>query len=74
MSDVGHCGDNGAAEGFFGKLKRERVYRRRYPTLSEARADAFDCVECFHNPIIQRRLDAQDQTFRLLTQPSVEMG
>lgn len=74
MSDVGHCGDNAAAEGFFGKLKRERVHRRRYLTLAEARSDVFDYIERFHNPIIQRRLDAKDQTVRLLTQPSVETG
>jgi len=74
MSDVGHCGDNAAAEGFFGKLKRERVHRRRYLTLAEARADMFDYIERFHNPIIQRRLDAKDQAYRLLTQPSVETG
>ena len=40
MSDVGHCGEraayNAAAEGFFGNLKRERVYRRRHLTLAEA--------------------------------------
>lgn len=71
MSDVGHCGDNAAAEGFFGKLKRERVHRRRYVTLAEARSDVFDYIERFHNPIIQRRLDARDQAFRLLTQQSV---
>ena len=29
MSDVGHCDDNATAEGFFGKLKRERAYWRR---------------------------------------------
>ena len=74
MSDVGHCGDNAAAEGFFGKLKRERIHRRRYLTLDEARADVFDYIERFHNPIIQRRLDAQDQAFRLLTHPSVKTG
>ena len=74
MSDVGHCGDNAAVEGFFGKLKRERVHRRRYLTLSEACTDVFDYIERFHNPIIQRRLDAQDQAFKLLTQPSVETG
>ena len=27
MSAVGHCGDNPACEGFFGVLKRERVYQ-----------------------------------------------
>ena len=74
MSDVGHCGDNAAAEGFFGKLKRERVHRRRYLTLAEARSDVFDYIELFHNPLIQRRLDAKDQAFRLLTQQSVETG
>lgn len=74
MSAVGHCGDNAAMEGFFGLLKRERVYRRRYLTLDDARADVFDYIERFHNPRMQRRLDAQDQAFRLLTQPSVKTG
>lgn len=74
MSAVGHCGDNAAMEGFFGLLKRERVHRRRYLTLAEARADVFDYIERFHNPRMQRRLDARDQAFRLLTQPSVETG
>lgn len=74
MSAVGHCADNAAVEGFFGKLKRERVHRRHYVTLAEARADVFDYIERFHNPIIQRRLDVQDQAFRLLTQPSVKTG
>jgi putative transposase len=74
MSDVGHCEDNAAAEGFFGKLKRERVHRRRYLTLAEARTDVFDYIERFHNSLIQRRLDAKEQAFRLLTQQSVETG
>jgi len=39
---VGHCGDNAACEGFFGLLKRERVYRMTYPTLDAARADVFE--------------------------------
>jgi putative transposase len=50
MSAVGHCGDNAAAEGFFGMLKRERVHRQRYSTLASARSAFFDCIECFHNP------------------------
>ena len=74
VSSVGHCGDNAAAGGFFGKLKRERINRRRDVTLAEARADVFDYIERFHNPLIRRRLDAQDQTFKLLTQPSVKRG
>ena len=74
MSAVGHCGDNAAMEGFFGLLKRERIYRRRYLTLAEARADVFDYIERFHNPRLQRRLDAQERAFNLLTQPSVKTG
>jgi putative transposase len=74
MSAVGHCGDNAAAEGFFGMLKRERVNRQRYPTLAEARADVFDYIERFHNPRIQRRLDARDREFSVLTQPSAKTG
>lgn len=45
MSAVGHCGDNAACEGFFGVLKRERVYRTHYRTRDEARADLFDYLE-----------------------------
>ena len=74
MSAVGQCDDNAAMEGFFGLLKRERVHRRRYLMLAEARADVFDYIERFHNPRMQRRLDAKDQAFRLLTQPSVKTG
>jgi len=36
MSDIGHCGDNAAVEGFFGKIERERIHRHRYLTLAEA--------------------------------------
>lgn len=61
-------------EGFFGLLKREHVHRRRYMALADARVDVFDHIERFHNPRMQRRLDAKDQVFRLLTQQSVVMG
>ena len=52
----------------------ERVHRRRCLTLAEARTDVFDYIERFHNPLIRRRLDAQDQAFKLLTRPSLEKG
>lgn len=60
MSAVGHCGDNAACEGFFGLLKRERVYRTAYPTLDAARADVFEYIERFHNPRMRRRVARQD--------------
>lgn len=74
MSTVGSCADNAAMEGFFGRLKRERVNRRIYQTRAEARADVFDYIERFHNPRCRRRLEVARQQELLLTQPSVEKG
>jgi putative transposase len=74
MSAVGHCADNAPAEGFFGMLKRERVNRRRYRTTADARADVFDYIERFHNPRIQRRIDAQKRQVSVLTHPSALAG
>jgi putative transposase len=74
MSAVGHCGDNAACEGFFGLLKRERVYRTNYPTLDAARADVFDYIERRHNPRMRRRVARQDQRIAALLEPSVISG
>ncbi len=57
-----------SAEGFFGSLKRERVNRRHYRSIAEARSDVFHYIERFHNPGMQQRLDAEDQKFLALTQ------
>lgn len=74
MSAAGHCADNAACEGFFGLLKRERVFHRRYRTRDEARADVFDYLERFHNPRMRRRVARRDRELSALTQPSVETG
>jgi putative transposase len=74
MSAVGSCADNAAAESFFGVLKRERVNRRCYLTRSEARADVFDYIECFYNPIKRRGAVVDKSKEITLTQPSVESG
>ena len=58
MSEVGHCGDNAPAEGFFGIIKRERINRRRYRTVADAQSDVFDYIERFHTPQMQRRIDS----------------
>jgi putative transposase len=44
MSAVGHCGDNAAAERFFGMLKCERVNRWHYRSINEAHRDVFDYI------------------------------
>lgn len=63
MSAVGHCGDNTACEGFFGVLKRERIYQRKYRTLEMAKADVFNYIERFHNPRMRRRVAKSDLEF-----------
>ena len=74
MSAVGHCGDNAACEGFFGKLKREWIKRASYRTRDIARSDIFDYIERFHNPRMRRRIAAQDLKMEAVSKPSVETG
>jgi len=38
-------------EAFFSTLKLECVHRRRYRSRDEARADVFDYIERFYNPV-----------------------
>lgn len=49
MSRKGDCWDNAVAESFFGTLKTELIYNKRYKTIAEARRDIFDYVEVFYN-------------------------
>ena len=50
MSRRAECWDNAAIESFFSTLKIERVFRSKYKTRDEARADIFDYIERFYNP------------------------
>jgi len=49
MSRKGNCWDNACVESFFGTLKRELVYHRRYATREEATHDIFEYIEVFYN-------------------------
>lgn len=49
MSCKGNCWDNAMVESFFHTLKVERVYRQKYRTRAEARADVQDYIERFYN-------------------------
>jgi putative transposase len=51
MSRSGDVWDNSVMESFFSTLKIERVHRRKYATRDAARADVFDYIERFYNPI-----------------------
>jgi transposase InsO family protein len=49
MSRVGDCYDNAAMESFWGTLKTELVYHRKYRTREEARQSIFKYIECWYN-------------------------
>ena len=49
MSRKGNCYDNAVVESFWGKLKNEMVYHRKFTTRDQARAAIFDYIEVFYN-------------------------
>lgn len=51
MSRSGNVWENAAMESFFSSPKTERTARKTYRTRSQAKADIFDYIECFYNPI-----------------------
>jgi putative transposase len=58
MSRKGQCWDNAPAESFFGRLKEELVYGRRWRTQAELRASIEDYIDTFYNvQRTQKRLD-----------------
>ena len=50
MSRSGNCWDNAAMESFFSSLKTERIARKTYRTMDQARANVFNYIERFYNP------------------------
>src|SRR3954451_15501148 len=51
MSRSGNVWDNAAMESIISSLKTERTARKTYRTRDEAKADVFDYIERFYNPI-----------------------
>jgi putative transposase len=51
MSRSGNVWDNAAMESFFSSLKTERIGKKVYRNRDEARADVFDYIERFYNPV-----------------------
>lgn len=48
---AGEVWDNSAMESFFSALKTERTARRIYGTREQARANVFDYIKRFYNPM-----------------------
>ncbi len=51
MSRRGNYWDNAVAESLFGSLKKERIKKRIYKNRGIARADTYEYIEAFYNPI-----------------------
>jgi putative transposase len=49
MSALGDCYDNAVSESFWGTLKTEEVYQKKYATRAEARSAIFTYIEVFYN-------------------------
>ena len=49
MSRRGNCYDNAYVESWFGSLKKEWIYRRRYNTAAELRTLVFEYIETWYN-------------------------
>ncbi len=56
MSRVGHCTDNGPMEGFWGILKREMYYNRKYYTREELVRAITEYMDYYSNNRPQRKL------------------
>ena len=51
VTNAGNVWDNAVMERFFSTLKTERTARKHYATRDAARADVFDFLARFYNPI-----------------------
>ena len=59
MSRVAKCIDNGPMEGFWGILKRERYYGRRFTDKDSLLKMIEDYIEYYNNRRLQRNLGVQ---------------
>ena len=51
MSRSDNVWGNAAIESFFASRKTERTAHKVYRSRDRARADMFDYIECFYNPV-----------------------
>ena len=57
MSRVAHCIDNGPMEGFWGLMKREMYYTKKYLTKKELITAIHKYMDYYTNKRVQRKLD-----------------
>ncbi|MDD5792131.1 MAG: IS3 family transposase [Erysipelotrichaceae bacterium] len=57
MSRVGRCIDNGPTEGFWGIIKSEMYYLKKYDSLEELREDIIQYIHFYNYERLQERFD-----------------
>lgn len=58
MSRVGKCTDNGPMEGFWGIIKREKYYGRKFTSREQLVGMINDYINYYNNGRYQRKLQA----------------
>ncbi|MDX8337043.1 IS3 family transposase [Candidatus Cetobacterium colombiensis] len=58
MSRVGRCIDNGPMEGFWGSLKSESYYLKRFETFEELEANITEYINFYNIKILQKKLNS----------------
>jgi len=56
MSRVGKCIDNGPMEGFFGTLKTESFYGKKFKSFEELRGEIVKYIKFYNEKRFQKRL------------------
>jgi len=56
MSRVGKCIDNGPMEGFFGSLKSEMFYEKKFQSLEELKIKIIEYIDFYNNNRFQKNL------------------
>lgn len=57
MSRVAHCTDNGPMEGFWGIMKREMYYGKKYKTKDDLLRSIEEYIDYYTNRRVQRKLN-----------------
>lgn len=59
MSRKGNCLDNAVMENFFGILKSELFYTKKYTTIEELKKDIKDYIKYYNNDRIKLKLNGK---------------
>ena len=65
MSRVAHCIDNGPMEGFWGILKRETYYGKRFTSKTDLIKSIESYIRYYNTERIQRKRDCEKKSVKV---------